>query len=142
MLRQSNTIQQLFLTFNTLLILDIPVSEFISNIAQALHLSSPMPTTSESPPSLPLASDSIPSMPILFILPPYYATDPPLPTIDFDIPGTFGICPPPLSPPTPENNNMLWQHALLSSNELSDSKDKQLEQLPPPLLPCPYQAPP
>jgi len=141
-LRQPNTIQCLFLVFNTPLVSDVPVSEFISNITQALHLSSPMPNTSDSPPSLPLASDSTPSTPILFIPPPCYATDPPLPVIDFDIPGTLSIRPPPLSPPTPENNNMPWRHTLLSGNKLLDSDDEQLKQLPPPLPPRPYQAPP
>jgi len=43
--RQPNTIQRLFLAFNTPLVSDVPTSEFISNIAQALHLSSPVPDT-------------------------------------------------------------------------------------------------
>jgi len=138
-LNQLNAIQCLYLAFNTPLISDIPASEFISNIAQALHLSLPIPDTPELPLSLLLTSDSLPSSPICYIPPPHYATDPPLPALDLDMPGSDDIL---LPAPPPSEFDMLQQPALLSDDESSPSSDKLFPRLPPLLPPRLYQVPP
>jgi len=136
---QPNAIQRLYLAFQTPLVSDIPASEFISNIAQALHLSLPIPNTSESPPSLPLVSDSPPFSPIRYVPPPCYATNPPIPILDLDMPGSDDIL---LPAPLPSELNILRQPTHLSDDKSSPFSDKLFPRLPPPLPPRPYQAPP
>jgi len=140
---QPNTIQRLYLTFHTPLVSDVPTSEFISNIAQALHLSSPIPDSSGSPPSLPFASESIPSPPIRYVPPPHDATNLSISAPVFNV---FGSDPlPPMSSPLQLPNasfGMPQQSAHLSDDDLSYANDKQFVQLPPPLPPHPYRASP
>jgi len=140
---QPNTIQRLYLAFHTPLVSDVPASEFISNIAQALHLSSLIPDSSESPPSLPFASESILSPPIRYVPPPRDVTNLSISTPVFD---AFGSNPlPPMSSPLQLPNasfGMPRHSAHLSDDELSYADDEQFVQLPPPLPPRPYQAPP
>jgi len=140
---QPNTIQRLYLAFHTPLVLDVPASEFISNIAQALHLSSPIPNSSESPLSLPFASESILSPPICYVPPLRDMTNLSISTLVFN---AFGSDPlPPMSSPLqlPNASFGMPQHSThLSDDELSYADDEQFVQLPPPLPPHPYQAPP
>jgi len=140
---QPNTIQQLYLAFHTPLVSDIPASKFISNIAQALHLSSPIPDSSESPLSLPFVSESVPSPPIHYVPPLRNATNL---SISAPVFNAFGSDPlPPMSSPLQLPNtsfSMPQQSVHLSNNDLSYADDKQFVQLPPPLPPRPYQAPP
>ena len=140
---QPNTIQRLYLAFHTPLVSDVPVSEFISNITQALHLSSPIPNSSGSPLSLPFASESVPSPPIHYIPPLRDTTNLSISALVFDV---FGSDPlPPMSSPLQLPNTsfgMPRQSVHLSDDDLSYADDEQFVQLPPPLPPRPYQASP
>jgi len=136
---QPNTIQCLYLAFHTPLMSDIPMSEFISNIAQALHLSSPIPNSSKSPPSLPFTLESVLSSPAHYVPPLHYVTNLSIPTPAFDMPSSDPL---PLISSLLQLPNTLFsmpqQSTHLSDNDLSYADNKQFMQLPPPLPLHPY----
>jgi len=136
-----NALQRILLAASTPLVSDVPVSEFISNIAQAYqNRSSPIPDPSESPPSLPFTSESTLSSPICYVPPLRHATNPSIPAPAFNAPGSDPIAPAPLPLQLPDASfGMLRQPAHLSDNDLSYTDEEPFVQLPPPLLPCPYQ---
>jgi len=140
---QPSTLQCILLAASTPLVSDIPMSEFISNITQAYHHSSPIPNSSESPPSLPFVSESALSPPICYVPPPRFVSNT-IPAPVFDAPRFDPIIPPVISPlQLPYASfNMPRQSTYLSDDKLSYTDDNQFVQLPPPLPLRLYQAPP
>ena len=139
-----NALQCILLAASTPLVSDVPVSEFISNIAQAYqHHSSPIPNPSESPPSLPFASESALSSPICYVPPLCHATNPSIPAPAFNAPSSDPIAPVPSPLQLPDASfGMPQQPAHLSDDDLSYTDEEPFVQLLLPLLPCLYQLPP
>src|SRR6266581_3811991 len=108
----------------TLLTTDVPASEYISNILAALQSSSSDHNTSSmSQPELASILDS----PTLYVPPPRYVTNPPLPRPDFEAPGSNDSLP---REPTPDplelsDNLPPQQPSPDSTNERSSSEDEQ-----------------